>query len=111
MKALGNSFSTRAVLMPVIMTVSLFLAFLGMRTPDFPRTQQPKGHHRAVLENQIKEVRTGIQNCSQVFELCHSTDMIEPPLFHVSSFRLTYHSNSYSKVFPIPSRAPPAFHA
>lgn len=108
MKTLDNSFSSRAVLIPVIMTVSLFLVFLGMRTPDLPHNQKPNGHHRAVVENQAKEVKTGVEKSGQEFELCHRTGLIEPPSFHVSSLRLIYHSNSYVKVFPIPSRAPPA---
>jgi hypothetical protein len=111
MKTLRNSFSTRTVLIPIIMTVSLFLVFIGMRTPDFSHTQKTRRHQRAVIENQVKEAKTAIEKSCQVFELCQRTDLIGPPLFHVSSFRLAYNSNSYSKVFPIPSRAPPAFHA
>jgi hypothetical protein len=109
MKALGNSISTKAVLIPVIMTVSLFLAFLGMRTPDLPHIQKPKGHQRAIIENQVKEARTGIQNSGQDFELSRRCNLIEPPSFHVSSLRLTYRSISYVKLFSFRSRAPPDF--
>jgi hypothetical protein len=110
MKALGNPFSVKAVLIPVILTVSQFLVFLGMREPDLLHTQKSTEHHRVVIENQIKEAKTGTQNSGQDYEICCRTDLIESPSFHVSSFRLTYHSKSYTKVFPIPFRAPPTFY-
>lgn len=111
MKTLDSSFSTRVVLIPVIMAVSLFLVFLGMRTPDLPHTQKPNGHHRAIVENQAKEDKAGVEKSVQDFEICHSADLVDPPAFHVSSLRITYHSNSHVNVFPIPPRAPPASHA
>jgi hypothetical protein len=110
MKASKQLYSAKAVLFPVILTISLFLGFLGMRTPDLPQTQKPTGHHRAVIENQIKEAKAGIQNSSQDFVLSRRSDLIEPTPFHASSSRPIYHSISYIRVFPIPSRAPPAFH-
>jgi hypothetical protein len=111
MQAFGNSFSTREVLIPLLMAVTVFLAFLGMQTPDLPRSQTPKGHHRAVVENQIKEVKTGIENSGQVFELCHSIDLVEPTLYHVSPPHRSYIRNIYNIGPLIPSRAPPAFQA
>lgn len=94
------------------MIASLFLVFIGMRTPDLSHPQKPQFHHRAVLENQIKEAKEGIEDFGQFCDLSHHTNVIGPQLFQVLFFFcITYLRNSYSKVFPIASRAPPVFHA
>jgi hypothetical protein len=112
MEALRNSFSKRTIFIPITMILSLFLVIMGMRTPVLSHPQKPQVHPRAVLENQIKDAKEGIEDYGQFFDLSHHTNLIEPRLFQVSSFFcFTYLSNSYSKVFPISSRAPPVFHA
>lgn len=94
------------------MIILLLLVIVGMRTPDLSHPQKPAGHHRDVVENHNKEATVGIEYYGQFFDLSHHTNLIEPRLFQVSSFFcITYLSNSYSKVFPIASRAPPVFHA
>ena len=111
MNALGYSFSNRGVLIPAVIAVSLFFSFLGIRTPNLTHARNPHGHHLAVDEIQIKEAKAGIENFSEVFELWHRPSLTQPPSFHVSPLRLAYHSNGYTIVLPIPSRAPPAFPA
>ncbi len=111
MKALGISFSSKPVLLPVVMTVSLFLVFLGMRTPDLPNIQKPKGYNRAVVENQIKAAKTGIEKSGQTLVLGRRTDLAVPPSFRVSPTRPVKLSSNSTLVFPIPSRAPPAISA
>ncbi len=107
-----NSFSKRTIFIPITMILSLFLVLIGMLTPDLSHPQKLQVHHRAVLENQIKEANEGIEDYGQFFDLSHHTNLIEPRLFQVSSFFcITYLSNSYSRVSPIASRAPPVFHA
>ena len=94
------------------MIASLLLVIRGMRTPDLSHPQKPRALHRAILDNQIKEAKVGIEDYGQFIDLSHHTNLIEPRLFQVSSFFcITYLSISYSKVFPIASRAPPVFHA
>jgi len=94
------------------MIASLLLVIRGMRTPDLSQPQKPRLLHRAVVENQIRGVQAGIEDNGQFFDLSHHTNLIEPRLFQVASFFcITYLRNSYSKVFPIASRAPPVFHA
>jgi len=112
METLRNSFSKRTIFIPIILIASLLLVLRGMRTPDLSHPKKPRALHRAVVENQIKDVMVGIEDYGQFFDLSHHTNLIEPRLFQVSFFFcITYLSNSYSKVFPIASRAPPAFHA
>jgi len=94
------------------MIASLLLVLSGMQTFDLSHPQKPQAHHRAVVENQIKAVQVGIKDYGQFFDLSYHSNLIEPRLFQVTSFFcITYLSNSYFKVFPIASRAPPVFHA
>lgn len=112
MEALRNSFSSRTIFIPILMIASLLLVLRGMRTPDLSNLQKPRALHRAVLYNQIKEAKVGIEDYDRFFDLSHHTTLIEPRLFQASSFIcLTYLCNSYSNVFPVASRAPPVFHA
>ncbi len=92
-----------------MLTVSLFLVFLGMRTPDLPQVQKPKGYNRAVVENQIKAAKTGIEKSAQTVTLTRCVTLVEPPVFHVSHFRPVDLSINPPVVFSIPSRGPPAF--
>ena len=112
MEALRNSFSKRKILIPMTMILSLCMFLFGMRTPDLSRPQNPRAFHRDILVNQIKEAKEGIENYDQFFDISHHTNLIEPQLLEFLSFLcITCVSNSFAKVFPIASRAPPVFHA
>ena len=74
MEALRNSFSKRTIFIPITMIASLFLVLIGMRTPDLSHPQKPQVHHRAVVENQIKEAKVGIEDYGQFFDLSHHTN-------------------------------------
>lgn len=94
------------------MILSLFLVLIGTRTPDFSHPQKPRAFHRDVHVNQIKEAKERIGNYGQFFDVSHHTNLIEPQLLEFLSFLcITCVSNSFAKVFPIASRAPPVFHA
>ncbi len=112
MDALRNSFSKRTIFIPITMILSLFFVLNGMRTPDFSRPHKPRAFHRDVRVNLIKEAKERIENYGQFFDLSHHANLIGPQRFEVLSlFCITCLSNSYSRVFPIASRAPPVFQA
>ena len=112
MGALRKSFSTRIVLIPITITLSLCMVSFGMRTPDLSRPQKPRAFHRDILVNQVKEANERIENYAQIFDLSYHTNLLGSQLFEVLSlFCITYLSNGYSIVFPIASRAPPVLHA
>ena len=107
MKTLRLSFLNRRLLVPVILTVSLFLVCLGMRPPTITKAAKSKGVYRAVVETQIKAAKTGIEKNGQAFKLCRRPDLIEPPSFHVSPFTPESNSSIPTVVFLVTSRGPP----
>lgn len=99
--------SNRAILLPAILAVSVFLVFLGMRGPSIPKPQKPKMHFRAVTESQNKAAHAGIEKQGHFLELCRRAELIVPYPFHVTDDHSEGRSNGSAVVFSIPSRASP----
>ncbi len=78
--------SSRSILLPVILTLSLFLVFLGMRAPHFHKNEKPRLQYRAEIESPIKASQAGIEKQAQVLDSCLCTGLAAPPSFQVSSF-------------------------
>ncbi len=92
-----------------MLTVSLFLVFLGMRPPNLPQVQKPKGYNRAVVETQIKAAKTGIEKSAQTVALGSCVEVVVAPSFYVPPSRPVILNSAISHVSSFPSRAPPAF--
>ncbi len=99
--------SNRTVTLSVILALSGFLVFLGMRMPITPKNGNPRINTRAVVDTQIKAAKSGIEAGSQAVELCRSTSLVEPPSFHTIHVRLVAHAAHPPVVLSIPARAPP----
>ncbi len=111
MKALENSFSNKIFLVPAVLSIAFFLVFLGMRTPNAPKTSASKAQIRAVVETQTKAAQTGIEKSGQTVDVCSRTAMVEPSSTGVLACRLQVGISPTSVVLTIPSRASPAFRA
>ena len=109
MKVVGISIIQKTFLLPVVLTIALFLVVLGMRPPQLHKINKPRIHHRDVVQNQDKTSQTGIEKSVQAFELCRCVELVESPSsYHVSAFYLEERSSSLATDSFIPSRAPPA---
>ncbi len=111
MKALGNSFSNKIILVPAVLAITFFLVFLGMRTPNVPKTSASKAQIRAVVETQTKAAQTGIEKSGQTVDVCNRAGMVEPSATGVSACRPEVGISPTNVVLTVPSRAPPAFRA
>jgi len=108
MKVLRTHLSSRTVLWPVILTVVIFLIFLGMRPPIVSKPQKPRLRPRAVIENLVKTVQSGIEKSVPAIELCRRATVAEPPSF-TGAVVPPQHSIPVPLVVSLtPSRAPPA---
>ncbi len=111
MKALRNSFTSKMLLMPAIVSITFFLVFLGMRTPNVPRTSASKAQIRAVVESQTKAAQTGIEKNGQTADVCRCVALPATLPVRVSICRFEDGTTPANVVLTIPSRAPPAFRA
>lgn len=110
MKTWRNYFSNRGFWLPAILTISLFLVIMGMRTPIL-KIHNPKERPRAVFETEtrVKVAKTVLEKNVKTVDLCFRTDqLINPPLFYVTAFHNNNSNNNSTLVFSVPSRAPPA---
>ncbi len=97
--------------MPVILTLSLFLVFLGMRAPHFHKDQRPRLNCRAEIESPTKASQAGIEKQAQVLESGLGTDLIDPASPNISVYPFA-DRNYDSIVIPTTSaRAPPVVHS
>lgn len=97
----------RKFLLPVIVTVSLFLALLGMRVPNYAKPSNGKSSPRNVVEIQVKENEESISKACQVIEFHGNAHSFAPTLFYVAAFQ--HETLNYPSVLmdATPARAPP----
>ncbi len=100
-------FSNRTMLVSVVLSLSVFLVFLGMRGPNLPKPQKPKLHFRAVTESQNKAAQAGIEKQGHALETCRRAELVVPPTFHESTPHTEDLRSDSAVVFAIPSRASP----
>ena len=110
MKKSGRSSYNRAIVLPVIMAVSFFLVFLGVRPPSIPSPSQPKMHNRAVIESQVKVAKVACvraDNQQYAVETVRFTDILAAVEF-LAAIPICKHLAYYHTVLlQLPSRAPP----
>jgi hypothetical protein len=87
MGAWKMSVTERKFLLPVIITVSLFLALPGMRAPSHAKPSNGKPSPRNVVEIQVKETEESIGKVCQVVEFNNNPHSFAPTLFYVEAFR------------------------
>ena len=114
MKKSGRNSYHRALVLPVIMAVSFFLVFLGVRPPSVLNPSQPKMHNRAVIESQVKVAKVACvraENEHYAAETVRFTDILAAVEF-LPPIPFCEHLAYYHTVLPqLPSRAPPTFKA
>lgn len=114
MKRLGVIPSDKGFLLPVIMTVSFFLVFLGMRAPALPKPHKPNGHNRAIVEVQVKEAKATKATAEKVCpaaEILRRTGIPAPATFRTVPTFCAVRIAHPPVIAGIPSRAPPVFQA
>lgn len=101
----------RALLLPVILTVSFFLVFLGMKAPTVPNPAKPKLRTRAVVEaQQLKVAKTCQTKAYKYFgpmELSRQPEIVRPAALVAPLPTTVYHAPHLPSTAHIPSRGPP----
>lgn len=100
--------SERKILLPVAVTVVLFVALLGIRIPDSSRPIKNKQSPRALFEVQSKETKEGLDKSGQLFTTGGNPASFAPIVFQVDSFHHEVRSNGSITVNSAPARASPA---
>ena len=114
MKKLGAIYSNKVFLLPVIVAVSFFLVFLGVRPPTLPKLQKPNVHNRAVVEVQTKTTKAASTKAGKdryAAETCRHIDIIVQTGFHSPPPSPEYRINHLTVIRQLQSRAPPASQA
>ncbi|HET6420224.1 MAG TPA: hypothetical protein VFG19_08715 [Geobacteraceae bacterium] len=99
--------SERKIVLPVAVTVALFVALLGIRIPDSSRLIKNKQSPRAVFEVQAKEIKEGLDKSGQFFTPGGNPASFAPVVFQVDSLHHEARSNSSTTVASAPARASP----
>ena len=107
MKKYGFPYADKALLLPAIVTLSLFLFSLGIRGPIIPAPQKPKFHFRAVTEMQSKAARAGIEKQKEPLVLSLRAPLTTPSPILASIAHLEEHGGVLNLVATVPSRASP----
>jgi hypothetical protein len=101
-------FSTnRKFLLPVVITVSLLVAFLGMRVPNYAKPLKNKSSTRAVLEVQAKETKEGLNKSGQLVALRGNISTFAPTTFYIDAFHHQTRCSTSILVTSAPARASP----
>lgn len=97
----------RKFLLPIIVTISLFIAILGIGGPSYGKTFKNRFSPRTAVEIQVKETEGGVNKIGQVAEFCSSLFSFVPTASYIASFHNeTRNAPSYLTTL-IPARSPP----
>ncbi len=99
--------SERKIVLPVAVTVALFVALIGIRIPDSFRLIKNKQSPRAVFEVQAKEIKEGLDKSGQFFTPGGYPASFAPIVFSIVAFRHEARSNGSTITTSAPARASP----
>jgi len=98
----------RKFLLPIIVTVTLFIAIQGIRGPSYAKTFKNRFSSRTAVEIQVKETEGEVNKIGQVAEFCSSLFSFVPTAdYYIARFHnKTRNAPSYLSTL-IPARSPP----
>ncbi len=97
----------RKFLLPITVTVSLFVSLLGIGGPSYAKTFKNRFSPCTVVEIQAKETEGGVSKIGQVAEFCSPLFPFVPTASYIASFHDETRIGPSDVTALIPARSPP----
>jgi hypothetical protein len=97
----------RGFLLPLVLTLSFLVVFLGVRVPNIAKPSKPRPSAKAVVESQAKECKDGSLTVGQQAELHVHSSRFSPTLHCIDTVFQKDRIEASVCVDCMPARAPP----